>query len=144
MAYLGYLIRVGDYVIPRRIIKAESYKVTYNSQDIDSYRDANGNLHREALNNFVPKVEFNTVPLMNNTELSLFLANIRFAYINEVERKVTASVYIPEIDDYVTQNMYFADFTPEIFYADDNIIKYNSIRFAFIGYGNESEMIDND
>lgn len=135
MAYRGYLIKVGDYVIPHSIIQAESYKVTYNSQDVDSYRDANGVLHRDALDNYVPKVEFNVVPMLKNDRLSEFLYNIRRNYILPVERKVHASVYIPEIDDYVESNMYLADFTPEMYFADANYIQYKSFRMALIGYG---------
>lgn len=137
MAYNGYLIKVGNYTIPHSIIRAETYKVTRNSQDIDSYRDGNGYLHREALNNFVPKVEFNVVPMLTNTQLSSFLGNISANYTNAVERRVSASVYVPEVDDYVTQDMYVADFTPEIYFADSNVVKYKEFRMAFIGYGQD-------
>lgn len=135
MAYNGYLIKVGSYIIPHSIIQAESYKVTRNSQDVDSYRDTDGVLHRTALDNFVPKVEFSVKPMMTNAQLSVFLANIRMQYTDEVERKVTASVYLPETDDYVTCNMYMADFTPEIYFADSTKIQYKAFRMAFIGYG---------
>ena len=133
--YNGYLIKVGNYIIPHKYIQAESYKVTRNSQDFDSYRDANGYLHREALDNFVPKVEFNTVPMMSNATLSLFLANIREQYTEPVERRLVAEVYVPELDDYVTQDCYLSDFTPEIYFADSEKILYKTFRMAFIGYG---------
>lgn len=137
MAFNGYLLKVGNYTIPLEMIAYKSYKPTYNSQDLDSYRDANGVLHREALPNFVPKVEFNVVAMLTNAKLASFLGNIRANYIQgfEAERKVSASVYIPEIDDYVTSNMYLSDFTPEIYNIEGNVIHYNSFRMAFIGYG---------
>ena len=135
MAYAGYLLSVGNYTIPLKYIQAESYKVTFNSQDIDSYRDANGVLHREALSTFVPKVEFNVVPMLDNTQLAEFLGNIKANYTNATERKVMASVYIPETDSYVSQSMYVADFTPEMYFANSQKIQYKSFRFALIGYG---------
>lgn len=136
--YQGYLIKVGEYSIPLSIIRAETYSCTYNSQDVDSYRDANGYLHREALDNYVPKVEFNVVPMLSNQQLSSFLANIRSQYTNATERRVVASVYVPEIDDYVVQDMYMADFTPEIYFANNAFIQYKEFRMAFIGYGKPS------
>lgn len=135
--YRGYLIKVGDYIIPHSLIQAESYSCTNNSQDIDSYRDANGYLHREALDNYVPKVEFNVRPMLTNTEFSGLMRNIRASYINPVERRVSAEVYVPELDDYVTQDMYLSDFTPEIYFADSRYIQYKAFRMAFIGYGRD-------
>ena len=48
--------------------------------------------------------------------------------------KALVSMYIPEIDDYVSVDAYMPDIKPQMYYADDNIIKYDSIRFAFISY----------
>ena len=69
MAYRGYLVKVGDYIIPNSIIQANSYKPSLKGQDLDSYRDLDGKLHREALANFAPKVEFNTRPMLTNNEV---------------------------------------------------------------------------
>lgn len=135
MAYNGYLIKVGNYTIPHSLIQAESYKVTWNSQDLDSYRDANGVLHRDALSTFVPKVEFNVKPMLDNTELATFLNNIKTNYTNATERKLSASMYVPETDSYVNANVYMVDFTPEIYFADYTKIRYKSFRMAFVGYG---------
>lgn len=46
MAYSGFLIKVGDYTVPFRYIEAKKYKCSIKGQDLDSYRDANGILHR--------------------------------------------------------------------------------------------------
>ena len=42
MAYKGYLIKIGNYIFPLSMIKAESYKATNYGQDLDSTRDVNG------------------------------------------------------------------------------------------------------
>ena len=134
MAYQGYLIKVGNYIIPMSIIKAETYKVTHNSQDIDSTRDTDGVLHRQALQHNPDKVEFNTIPLLTNTQFNVIMKNIQNNYINRVEKRASVSVYVPELDEYITQDMYMADLTFEIYYAGSDMVKYNPIRFAFIGY----------
>jgi hypothetical protein len=132
--YNGFLIKVGDYTIPTSIIKADTYKAYISVTDLDSYVDANGELHRNALEHRAAKVEFETVPMLTDKTYGAFMANIRDQYTNELERKVVATVYIPELDDYVTQEMYMPDQQPQMYFADANKIQYDSVRLAFIGY----------
>lgn len=135
MAYQGYLIQIGgDYKIPHSMISAESYKVTRHGQDLDSTRDENGQLHRNALDHFAIKVEFETPPLKNNKELEDLLANIRSRYTNVTEQKLNAKMFVPMLNDYVEQEVYVPDVDFEIYFANDKEIKYNPVRIAFIGY----------
>ena len=135
MAYAGYLVKVGTYTIPLSFIKAESYKVTHLIQDLDSYRDADGVLHRNALSHVPDKCEFECVPMLTNTEISTVVNSIRGQFTNAAERKASVTIYIPETDSYVTnEDMYMPDPEYSIYYADSNKIQYNSVRFAFIGY----------
>ena len=135
MAYSGFLIKIGNYEFPRKYIQAQSYVVGRYGQDLDSTRDADGNLNRNALDNFLPKVEFTTVPMLTNTEFASIMAKISENYVNATEKKALATIYIPETDSYMTQYIYVPDIEPTMYYADDKVIKYNPIRFAFIGYG---------
>lgn len=135
MAYSGFLIKIGNYEFPRKYIQAQSYVVGRYGQDLDSTRDADGNLNRNALDNFLPKVEFTTVPMLTNTEFANIMSKISENYVNSTEKKALATIYIPETDSYMTQYVYVPDIEPTMYYADDNVIKYNPIRFAFIGYG---------
>ena len=135
MAYEGYLVQIGNYKIPMKFIQAENYTVTLNSQDLDSYQDANGNLQRTALNNFVPKVEFQTRPMLTRDQMNELFSNIRANYTNAVERRSTAKIYIPELDYYVTQSVYLSDPEFSIWGIINGKIYYNSLRIAFIGYG---------
>lgn len=135
MAFSGYLIKVGDYIIPKNWIAAESYKVAVHGQDLDSYRDANGVLHRTALENVAPKAEFTTPAMRTNKEFADFMANIRKNYINATEKKASVTLYIPELDKYVTQDMYVPDIEPEMYSAIGDVIRYKAVRIAFIGYG---------
>ena len=138
MAYEGFLIKVGpsgnQYEIPLSIIRAETYTVFKSVTDLDSYVDADGILHRNALSHIANKVEFETVPLLTNTQFSDLMANLYNRMINALERKISVTLYIPETDNYVTQDMYMPDIKPALYYADETMIQYNQIRLAFIGY----------
>lgn len=138
MAYAGYLVKVGPsndlYEIPLSILRAETYTVFKSVTDLDSYVDGNGELHRNALSHIANKVEFETIPLMTNTEFASLMSNLYNRMSNTLERKLSVTLYIPEIDDYVTQDMYMPDIKPTLYYADQNKIQYNQIRLAFIGY----------
>lgn len=134
MAYAGYLIKVGNYTIPLSLIKADSYSVFMSITDLDSFVDANGYLHRNALDHVANKCEFETVPMLNNTQYAALMANIRSQFTVAKERKASVTLYIPELDDYVTQDMYMPDIKPGIYLASASEIKYNAVRLAFIGY----------
>jgi hypothetical protein len=135
MAYKGYLIKIGNYIFPLSMIKAESYKATNYGQDLDSTRDVNGILHRTALENTAPKVEFETRNMLDNTQMSSIFANIQANYTNAVEKKASVEVYVPELNKYVTSDMHMADFEPTMYFADEKEIKYLSTRMAWISYG---------
>lgn len=134
MAYEGYLIKVGNYKIPTdKFIKAESYSVYANMQDVDPWTDADGYVHRTAVELKALKVEFETPPMLTNITFEELMSNIRENYISEKERTCKVTAYIPEFNDYVTQKAYLADFTPQIYGTYCGEIKYNPIRLAFIG-----------
>ena len=134
MAYAGYLIKVGNYEIPLSLIRAETYIPFKSVTDLDSYVDGNGVLHRNALEHTANKIEFETIPLMTNTEFASLMTNLKNNFTIPLERKASVTCYIPEDDDYVTQDMYMPDIKPTIYYADAEKIQYNQVRLAFIGY----------
>lgn len=133
MAYSGFLIKIGDYIIPTKYIKAESYSAYVNMQDVDDYTDANGYEHRNAVELKAEKIEFETPAMLTNTTFTDLISNIQANYVNANERGVYITAYIPEYDDYITQYGYLADFEPTIYGIFRGVIKYNSIRLAFIG-----------
>lgn len=134
MAYAGYLIKVGTYTIPLSLIRAETYSVFKSVTDLDSYVDGNGELHRNALEHIANKVEFETIPLLTNTQFASLMANIQAQMTVPLERKASVTCYIPETDSYVTQDMYMPDIKPSLYFADNTKIQYNQVRLAFIGY----------
>ena len=142
MAYQGWLIKIkgknaqqSDYTIPFKYIRAETYTALRSGQDLDSFRDNNGDLNRTALDNFLYKVEFETPALLTDSNFEVLMSNIRDRYIDTVQKKVNIELFVPELNTYRSQTCYVPDITFPIYLADANIIKYNQVRFAFIGYG---------
>ena len=134
MAYAGYLLKIGNYTFPLSLIRADSYSVYKSVTDLDSYVDAEGVLHRNALSHFGYKCEFDTVPQMTNTQFANLMSQIYAQFTNSIERKALVTMYIPEIDSYVSVDAYMPDIKPQMYYADTNKIQYNAVRFAFISY----------
>lgn len=137
MAYSGYLLRLSNgtqtYTFPHEYIKAESYSAYVNMQDVDPYTDANGYLHRTPVELKAFKCEFETVPMLTNTQLREIISGIEGVYTVATGRQMYITAYVPEMDGYVTQYGYLADFTPQIYGIFDDVIHYNPIRLAFIG-----------
>lgn len=131
--YSGFLLKIGNEIFNMKYIKEKTYKGYVSVQDLDSYRDANGLLHRETLSHVPIKCEFETIPL-NNEQYEQIMDMIRRNYINELERKVTITAFILEYNGYVTQDAYMAEPQPQIQTIKDNKIQYAPLRIAFIGY----------
>lgn len=133
MAYDGYLFKVGDYIFPTKYIKPSTYSAYVNMQDLDPWTDANGYLHRTAVELKALKVEFETIPMLTNQTFSEIMKSIQSNYRNSDSRECIVTAYIPEYDGYVAQCGYLADFTPKIYGTYGGIIHYDSIRMSFIG-----------
>ena len=131
--YSGFLLKIGNEIFNMKYIKEKTYKGYASVQDLDSYRDANGVLHREALSHVPIKCEFETIPL-DNDQYGQIMDMIRRNYINELERKVSITAFILEYNGYVTQDAYMAEPQPQIQTIKDNKIQYAPLRIAFIGY----------
>lgn len=119
------------------LIKADSYNITPNArQDLDSYRDADGVLQRNALSHTATIVEFDTIPMWDN-KMSALLSSLSDQYkdTNYNERKATCSYFDPES----------GGMKSGVFYLDSNFkvsIKqvwggrklYDSCHFKFVEY----------
>ncbi len=133
MAYAGYLLKIGNFTIPTSIIKADSYYAYVNMQDYEPWTDAKGYLHRDVVDLKALKVEFETKAMLTNTEFASLMSSIKAQFTKATARECNITAYIPELDDYVTQKGYMADFKPQMYFADQNKIQYDPVRFAFIG-----------
>lgn len=140
MAFTGYLIALktgASYVnIPLKYMRAETYSVTPQQRmEWSAERDVNGYLHRVTVANKPPKIEFNT-PLMTNSDITTLNGLFQAAYTNSDERKLTIKYYDPESDSYKEHACYMPDVKYEIRNVDTakNIVNYEELRYAFIGY----------
>lgn len=130
VSFQGYLLKINDTVFPNEYIAHGSYTSTPNQrQDLDSYRDAVGVLHRTILGHHVTKIEFNTIMLHleDKTSLTGLLRNrdeMRVEYWND------------EKNAYSNGNFYCADLKFEIYSVDEEKrdIRYKPIRIALIEY----------
>lgn len=133
MAFQGYHIKVGNDIIPEKYIKYDSLQTTYETLDLDSFRNANGVLIRNALSGRKIKVEFNT-PYLFHRDMQDLMRIIRSNYISEREQSLMCSVYVDEIDDYVLQKCYLVNTTFKKAQNSPMGYIYEPTRIAFIGY----------
>lgn len=138
MSYQGYHVKIGNYTVPYKYMIASSYKSCLHGQDLDSFVDGDGYTKRNALKVLKPKVEWNTGKT-NNVEIAPLLQALKDNYVDKTEKKVSATVYIEEIDDYITTDAYVPDieFTTEWIDEAESIIYYEGIRIAIISTGIE-------
>lgn len=138
MGFNGYLIKIGNYsTFFNKFIVSESYKISKKVIDLDSYRDANGVLHRNALPHVSYTISFEVKPL-DNTRMQELLSSIRENFTIPAERKLSVSFYVPELDDYVTTDCYMPDPEFPINRIETQtiipVIYYDKITLKFIGY----------
>ena len=138
MAYSGYLVKIGTYTVPFKYIKYETFQAVWSVVDFDSYRDANGQLHRDAVSDRrTMKVEWET-PDLSDTDFETLMSNIRAQFVGDNNKKAkccNVTAWMPEEHAYKTDKCYLtSDVNFSIRYADENGIRYNPVRLAFIGY----------
>lgn len=134
MSYQGYMFQFGSYKFSR-MIRADTYKITPNArQDLDSYRDANGELHRTALDHTATSVTF-TIPAHKEREHEEMMSAIRSSYINEKERDAQCSYYDPETCTYKTGHFYIdSNWTFQVYGTYDGQITFQEYEVSFVEY----------
>ena len=128
MAFAGYLLKINGTIFPNKYIQLDSYASTPNQiMDIDTYRDADGVLHRNTLEHTASKIDFNT-PYLN-------LANkINFQSYIPTRKQLTLEYWNDETNAYAAGTFYVPDIAYEIYQTTSNDIIYKPIRVAFIEY----------
>ena len=136
--YFVKIIRKGDGAvvpIPNKYISLASYVSTpHQRQDLDSYQDNLGRLHRNTLEHTRSKLEWNTPPLREREILDL--QNIlNSGIINEKERKAVIIHYCFDTHTYEQGEFYIPDitFTPLRVLPNGEVL-LDKIRLAFIEY----------
>lgn len=132
--FSGYLIKIGEDVFPMRYINEKTYNASVKQRlDLDSYRDANGVLHREVSAHSPTKIELTTIDLTNKT-LAEIIRIFQENFINEAERKVLVTYYDVEKDGYDTGEFYISNTRYEIEEIVNGEVRYKPVRFAFTEY----------
>lgn len=130
MAYSGYHIKLGGNIFPERYIAVETYIITPNQRmDLDSYRDANGVLHRTVLSHTASKIEWNTPYLYRADKVSM-MSFLRANMSDVQSRTFSVTYYDDETDAYKTGRFYM----PDPAFQEYATGIYLPIRLALIEY----------
>lgn len=144
MAYQGYLVKIKaisgseladyDYVIPMSAIEFSSYKATYSTLDEDAKRTGKGRLRRTTYPHRVAHCKF-TFLQMTSVELYNILQIIQLHYVKKRQKKVKASIFVPELNDYVEDYFYIPDTEYTILREENSsTLIYAPTEFEMIGY----------
>lgn len=134
LMYDGYLIKLGNEIIPLNFIKVKTYIVSPQQRlETAAERDATGMLHRTTVAHTPSKIEFQT-PNLRNAEVSALVDLIRRNYTNYTQRNVSVTYYNPETDSYLSGTFYMPDVQYTIYSIDGDTVMYDPIRYAFIEY----------
>lgn len=134
MAYNGYLLKAGSTEIPLRFIRYDTYNIQPKQrQDLDPYRDVNGVLHRNVVENMPSVITFNT-PTLSSDDLQDFLDIIRNNYDSAKERKLPLTYYDMETDSYKSGDFYMAQPSFTIHQILNDKILYDEVTINFIEY----------
>lgn len=133
MSFNGNFLIIGGTPIDE-YIKRSSLDITPNQrQDLDSYRDADGVLHRTVLNHTATKIEFETTYL-NNTKMAEFTGILNSNFTSSLERKLSVTYYDAEHNDYKSGTFYVPDFSFKPYLKKGTYLQWEPVRFAFIEY----------
>lgn len=117
------------------LIRAGSFKINPNSrQDLDSYRDADGVLHRTALSHTATVIEFD-VKMLKENEMRSLMDSITGSYINFNERDAQCKYFDPETGTVKSGHFYLdSNLSFGIYAVWDGEKLYNETHFKFVEY----------
>jgi hypothetical protein len=136
--YFVKVVRASDNAvipIPNKYISLTSYVSTpHQRQDLDSYQDNLGKLHRNTLQHTRSKLEWSTPPLTER-EIKDLQDIIESAIINAKERKGRVIHYCFDTHTYENGEFYMPDmsFTPLLIEPNGEVL-LDKVRLAFIEY----------
>lgn len=135
MAFEGFLMKAVETTFPHKYIQISTYKTTPSQrQDLDSYQDSKGNLHRTVVPHDRSKIVFKTIDDLKLAEKQEIQAFFNGAMTNARERKVTLTYWNDEDNIYKTGSFYIPDVTYPIKRIMGNDIVYDSVEYHLIEY----------
>lgn len=135
MAFEGYLMKAFGTMFPHKYIQISTYQTTPSQrQDLDSYQDSKGNLHRTVVPHDRSKIVFKTIDDLKLAEKQEIQAFFNGAMSNARERKITLTYWNDEDNMYKTGSFYIPDVTYPIKRIMGNDIVYDSVEYHLIEY----------
>lgn len=126
----GWLLKINGKIFPNRLIALGTYKTTPNQiMDIDSYRDADGVLHRNVLPHTATSIELSTVNLglKDAEELNAFLPH-------DSRVKCQVEYWNPNRSSYESGYFYISDVAYEIAAVSKKSILYKPVKLTITEY----------
>ena len=135
MVFEGYLMKAGAATFPHKYIQISTYQTTPSQrQDLDSYQDSQGSLHRTVLPHDRSKIVFKTMDDLKLAEKQEIQAFFNGAMTNVRERKVSLIYWNDESNAYATGSFYIPDVTYPIKRIEADNIVYDSVEYHLIEY----------
>lgn len=132
--FQGYLLKMGGDIFPHKYIEYGTYKIAPNRRfDLDSLRNANGDLIRYVLDKTASTIQFDIRSLNQDGQEDL-QSFIRSHYALEKEKKALIEYWCPDISGYKTGAFYVPDIEWTVNRFEDIHIWYNSFTWKWIEY----------
>ena len=137
MAYDGWLLKIGDWILPNKYIAPETYKVGVNKEKLYDKPDYNNIRHVVYTQNRTATVEFSTA---RNFRLSdedvgqiqeaLEAARVTAGDLNKNVYRL--KFYDPSTDEYVLDKYFTLDpLKYTVYSVGQHRVFYNPIQFSF-------------
>lgn len=134
MAYEGYLIAFGGYILPNSYLIQKGYSTIPNQRtELSATRDNNNYLSRVTSPNHKTTIKLTTGVLHLSEKLAIQSIMAK-GLINETERKYSVTYYNDETNSYSTGYFYMPDVTYSVIDTLGNDIIYSSVSFELIEY----------
>lgn len=135
MVFEGFLMKAFETTFPHKYIQISTYQTTPSQrQDLDSYQDSKGNLHRTVVPHDRSKIVFKTMDNLKLAEKQEIQAFFNGAMTNARERKITLTYWNDEDNMYKMGSFYIPDVTYPIKRIMGNDIVYDSVEYHLIEY----------
>ena len=127
------LFKFGDFDLTPYMV-AKKYKIRPNArQDLDSYTDAIGETHRNALKHTKTIVTTSIMPMSKNEKMA-FMQSITSNYINPLERDANCTYYDEEYDVEKTGHFYLDPNLEFVINEDGEDKSYEEFSMTFTEY----------
>lgn len=127
------LFKFGDFDLTPHMVE-KGFKIRPNArQDLDSYTDATGETHRNALKHTKTIVTASIMP-MSKEEKVLFMQGITSNYINPLERDAICTYYDEEYDVEKTGHFYLDPNFEIVISKEGKEKKYEEFNMTFTEY----------